>query len=225
MKKICLSLAFAFLFLSPVAGIKAQSQASAFTGNWVLDRANTPTKNVPSKLKDYKMAVGESENMLNVKSQIEPSIPIEVSRDRAASNSDIVSNPNNRTTSSAANGVSATSSGSTVVEKSSYGGTLALFFTPNEVTYNLGGQEVKVEIKQGDKVNGIARIRAKVDKNGKGLQFTTIRRMRTTTGEMEITTREWWKISDDGKSLRLQRTVETPTARDEISMTLMKLVQ
>ncbi|MGA9994534.1 MAG: hypothetical protein WBP93_03915 [Pyrinomonadaceae bacterium] len=171
------------------------------------------------------MAVGESENMLNVKSQIEPSIPIEVSRDRAASNSDIVSNPNNRTTSSAANGVSATSSGSTVVEKSSYGGTLALFFTPNEVTYNLGGQEVKVEIKQGDKVNGIARIRAKVDKNGKGLQFTTIRRMRTTTGEMEITTREWWKISDDGKSLRLQRTVETPTARDEISMTLMKLVQ
>ncbi|HEX8637207.1 MAG TPA: hypothetical protein VF692_04015, partial [Pyrinomonadaceae bacterium] len=80
-----------------------------------------------------------------------------------------------------------------------------------------------VEMKQGDKVNGIARMKAKLDKSGKSLQITTIRRMKTPTGEMEVTTREVWKLSDDGQSLRFQRTVETPTARDEIIMTMSKV--
>jgi hypothetical protein len=225
MKKLCFSLVFALVFLSAASGIKAQSQISAFTGTWVLDREKTPSKNLPLKLKDYKMLVGESENLLHVKSQVEGPVDIVVARDRGASSSEIVSSSDNRTTRPGANGVSASSSVAVAAEKNDYGGTLALYFTANEATYNLSGEEQKVEIKQGEKVNGIARIRAKLDKNGKSLQFTTIRRMRTAKGEMEITNREWWKISEDGKSLRLQRTVDTPTARDEITMVLAKTAQ
>ena len=47
--------------------------------------------------------------------------------------------------------------------------------------------------------------------------------MKTPNGEIEIITREVWKISEDGRSLKLQRTVETPTARDELVMVLDKV--
>lgn len=226
MKRICLSLIFALVFLSPVFALKALAQVSAFTGAWSLDKEKSDTgKDFPQRLKDYKMQVGEGENLLNVKSQIEGTVEVLPSRDRAASNSDIVSNSGSHTTAASPSGVSATTSTTAQEGKPNYGGTMALYFTPKEATYNLSGEEVKIEIKQGDKVNGIARVRAKLDKSGKTLKFTTIRRTHTPKGEMEVTVWEVWKLSGDGKSLRLQRTVETPAARDEIVMFLNKSAQ
>lgn len=223
MKKFCFRVAFALVFLLPVMGVQAQSKVSAFTGGWVLDREKTSGKDLPPQLRNYKMLVGESENLLNVKSQALGPLEIIASRDRSSGTPNIVANP--RTSSASPTGVSATTLGAAEAGKANYGGTLALYFTPNEVTYNLNGEEVKVELKQGEKVIGIARIKAKLEKNGKTLQFTTIRRMKTANGEMEIFVREWWKISDDGKSLQLQRTIETPTARDEITMFMMRPAQ
>ena len=99
---------------------------------------------------------------------------------------------------------------------------MALFFTTNVATYNLNGDEAKVDIKQGGNVTGVARIRTKLDKSGSQIQFTNIRRMNTAKGDIEITTREVWKLSKDGKSLRFERTVETPSARDQIVLMLGK---
>ena len=78
------------------------------------------------------------------------------------------------------------------------------------------------KVKQGDKVNGSARIKAKLAKAGNQIQFTTIRRQNTMKGDIEITVRETWKLSKDGKQMRFERTVETPTARDQIVMVLAK---
>lgn len=227
MKKICLSAVFALVFLSSVVGIKAQTQpsAAAFNGTWVLDKVKTSPKDFPQKLINYKVIVGESENLLNVKSQSEGKVEVEVSRDRVSRNIGVGDNTAGRGASPPASGVAVASSRSVEAEKPNYGGTLALYYTPNEVTYNLNGEEQKVEIRQGEKVNGIARIKAKLDKSGKSLQFSTIRRMRTNLGEIEITMRETWKLSDDGKSIKLVRTVETPTARDQITMILTKPAQ
>lgn len=226
MSRLVFWLTLALISVFPVDGIRAQSKVSGFTGSWILDKEQKRDKNVPRKLKDYKMLVGEvvdgeSGNLLNVRSQVEGPVEIEVERNQAASMPSIVANP--RTSSASPTGVSATSTGAVTVEKRTYGGTLALFFTPNEVSYNLDGKEVKVDIKQGGKVNGVARIKAKLDKSGKSLQFTTIRRTKTPEGEVEITTREWWKLSNDGNSLKLERTVEMPTARDEITLSLTKV--
>ena len=46
--------------------------------------------------------------------------------------------------------------------------------------------------------------------------------MNTMKGDIEITVREVWKLSKDGKSLRFERTVETPSARDEVVMVLAR---
>ena len=229
MKLAGLSLLFCLISLSAIVEIQAQSppvSASSFAGTWVLDKVNTHTgKDFPRKLKNYKITVADAEMMLNVKSQVDGSVEIEISRDRAPDNSDIVSNTASRSSVSPAGG--SVSGGNTLgtaqADRISYGGTMALFFTPNDVTYNLNGEEAKFDIKQGDKVTGNARIKAKLDKRGNQIQFTTIRRMNTMKGDIEITIREVWKLSKDGKSLKFERTVETPSARDEIVMTLAKV--
>jgi hypothetical protein len=226
MKLAGLSLLFCTISFSAIGQIQAQSpapSASAFAGTWVLDKANTKTsKDFPRKLKNYRIIVADNEMALNVKSEFEGQVEIEISRDRASDNSDIISNTASRTSAPPATGVSGNTLGTAKPETINYGGTMALFFTPNDVTYNLTGEEAKLEIKQGDKVTGTARIKAKLDKRGNQIQFTTIRRMNTMKGDIEITIREVWKLAKDGKSLRFERTVETPSARDEIVMTLVK---
>ncbi len=231
MKRLCSGLVVSLVLLIGIGNAQAQSdkpqtgqapQVSAFTGSWVLDKPKSVAKNFPPKLKGYRMVVAESDGFLNVKSQVDGGVEVQAGRVRGDS-SPAVAGSSARSTSTT-QAASATS-GSGQIEKASFGGTLALYFTPNEARYNLSGQETKVELMQGDKANGVARIKAKVDKNGKGMQFTTIRKTRTPQGEIEITTREWWKLADDGKSIRMDRTVETATTRDEVTMFLNKVEQ
>ena len=176
-------------------------------------------------MRNYKIIVAENESTLNVKSQIDGTVEIEISRDRGSNNSggEIVSNNSSRSSVQAPGGsVSGNTLGSARPEEINYGGTMALFFTPVEANYNLTGEEVKIDLKQGDKVNGTARIKAKLAKAGNQIQFTTIRRQNTMKGDIEITVRETWKLSKDGKQIKFERTVETPTARDQIVMMLSK---
>jgi len=213
--------------LSAFGVVKAQSpapSASLFTGTWVLDRANTNTsKDFPRKLKNYKILVAENETIINVRSEVDGPVEVEISRDRASNNSDIISNNASRSSTPPPGGsVSGNTLGTARADVINYGGTMALFFTPVEANYNLSGEEAKIDIKQGEKVNGTARMKAKLDKKGTQIQFTTIRRMNTMKGDIEITVRETWKLSKDGKSLKFERTVETPSARDEIVMVLAK---
>ena len=214
MKKFCFSLAFLLVFMSSVIGIKAQDQTSAFAGDWVLDRGKTNTqKDFPEKLKNYKMTVSGTASSLKVKNQIEGNVEIKAAGQGARTPvTESASMLGTRQT------ATDTSSANTGTGKINYGGTMAIFFTPNEAVYNVNGEEVKIETPQG-----LVRVRAKPDKSGKSMQFTIIRRMKTQTGEMEVIAREVWKLSEDGKSLKLLRTVETPGARDEITMILNKV--
>lgn len=224
MKKLRYSVMFAVVFLTFVVSLKAQTtgaNVSAFTGAWVLDKEKTSAKDFPQKLQNFKMLVAESENLLSVKSQVDGRVEVEVSKDRAANVGPNIT-PNSV---GAPLGQAAGGGGSVAVVKNSYSGTLALSFTPGQFVYDLSGKEIKVEIKRGEKVNGYARIKAKVDKNGKSLQLTTIRREKMAYGEMETSIWESWKLSNDGKSLKFTRVVETPTVRDELSMMLTKLAQ
>jgi hypothetical protein len=214
MKKACLGLVFMLMFFLTSTGTQAQSQLSAFTGNWMLDKEKTnTTKDFPQKLKNYKMVVGGEQSSLSVKSQIEGNVEIQSAglgaRTPVTESASMVGG-------SRVSGADSSVGGG--AGKLNYGGTMALFFTPNDATYNLNDEEVKIETKQG-----LVRVKAKPDKSGKSLQFTTIRRMKTPNGEMEIIIREVWKLSENGSSLKLQRTVETPTARDEIIMMLAKV--
>ena len=228
MKMVSGSLLLCLIALAASAEIKAQDaapSAAAFTGTWVLDRENTNTsKDFPRKMKNYKITVAENGPTLNVKSQVDGTVEIEISRDRGNnSGPEVISNNASRSSTPPPGGsISGNTVGSSKPDEINYGGTMALFFTPVEANYNLTGEEVKIDLKQGDRVNGSARIKAKLAKAGNQIQFTTIRRQNTMKGDIEITVRETWKLSKDGKQLRFERTVETPTARDQIVMVLAK---
>lgn len=217
MKKLRFSVVFATVFLLATIGIRAQSQPSPFAGNWMLDKEKSDLNNdFLEKLKTYKMAVNGDTTTLNVKSQVEGDVEV-----KTAGNGSRATAPIDNGSLTRRDTVAGPPTGSSVnqgPERINYGGTLALFFTVKDATYNLNGEEVKVDTNQG-----LVRVRAKPDKSGKGLQLTTIRRMKMPKGEMEVTVRETWKLSDDGKSLKLQRTVETPSARDQIIMFLAKV--
>jgi hypothetical protein len=214
MKKVFFTMVCAFVLLSAAIGIKAQSEPTPFAGNWMLDREKTPmSKDFPEKLRNFKMMVGGSAATVAVKSQVEGDVEL-----RAAGRGAIT--PVTESASQARGGAPAVSGTESSASngKVNYGGTMALFFTVKDATYDLSGKEVKTENSQG-----LTTVKAKPDKNGKGLQITTFRRMKMPKGEMEIYVRESWKLSEDGKTLKLQRTVETPTARDEILMFLSKV--
>ena len=214
MKIFNFSLVFALVFLSAIPGVKAQAQPSPFAGNWMLDREKSNTgDNFPEKLKNFKMAVSGDATTLNVKSQVEGNVEV-----RAAGHGAITpvteSASMMRRDAQSVSGTESSANGGKV----NYGGTMALFFTVNNASYNLNGEEVKIDTDQG-----LVRVRAKPDKTGKSVQFTTIRRMKMPKGEMEVTIRETWKLAEDGKTLKLQRMVETPSTRDEIIMFLNKV--
>lgn len=215
MQRFCFSFVFTLVFLLTVVATQAQTQLSSFTGTWILDKNKTNTsKDFPIKLKNYGMVVSGTENSLNVKSMVEGNVQIEAAG--RGSTTPVTESASRLGTPQVTGANNSSGLGNTRIN---YGGTMAIFFTVNDATYNLNGEEVKVETKQG-----LVRVKAKPDKSGKSLQFTTIRRMKTpNSGEMEITTREVWKLSEDGKSLKLQRIIETPNARDEIIMMLARL--
>lgn len=211
MKKIRFSFVLAFVLLLAVIGVKAQTQPSVFAGNWMLDKEKTnTTKDFPEKLRNFKLAVSGTESNLNVKSQIEGKVEVQAAG--TGTRTGITESASRISTGQQVGGSSVSSA------KVNYGGTMALFFTVNDANYKLDGEEAKIETAQG-----LVRIKAKPDKSGKSLQFTIIRRMKTPSGEMEVITRESWKLSEDGKTLRLHRTVETPTARDDLTMFLSKV--
>jgi hypothetical protein len=212
MKKIGFGLVLAFVLLSTAIGVKAQSQFSAFTGNWMMDREKTNTsKDFPQKLKDYKMTVSANDTHINVKSRVEGTVEVQAA---GLGTRTPVTESSKNTGNTAALGDSSSVSSEKFVN---YGGTMALYFTVNEVTYKHDGKEEKLETPQG-----LVRLKAKPEKGGTAIQFTIIRRMKMKTGEVEVITREEWKLSEDGKSMRMHRTVQTPDVRDEITMYLTK---
>ena len=207
-----------------VTGTKAQTAPLPFSGLWVLDRAKTNTaKDFPEKLRDYRMLVGQDQDRLMVKAQVVGNVEVKAEGGQSA-RSGIASNPSNRTSVATPGGVSATTSTSSAESNSfvSYGGTMALFFTAQEITYDLTGKEIKVEPAAGDAAVGGTRIKAKPSKDGKSIELTAIRKMNGVRGVTEVITRETWKISDDGQTLKMQRTVQTPEVRDQIIMILAK---
>src|SRR4029078_12228141 len=129
------SLLFCLIAFAATVELKAQTpepSAAAFAGTWVLDRENTNTsKDFPRKMKNYKIIVAENESTLNVKSQVDGTVEIEISRDRGSNNSgpEVISNNASRSSVPPPTGaVSGNTLGTARPEEINYGGTMALFF-------------------------------------------------------------------------------------------------
>ena len=86
--------------------------------------------------------------------------------------------------------------------------------------YSLDGKETKIEQESPmGKIPGS--YKAKFDKDGK-LNLTSTRTMSGQMGEITITTKETWQLSEDGKTLTVKRETETPRGAQSSQMIFTK---
>ncbi|MFN0088290.1 MAG: hypothetical protein ACKVX9_23065 [Blastocatellia bacterium] len=85
------------------------------------------------------------------------------------------------------------------------------------MTVKLDGSETTAENPRGKST-----MKAKWMNSGKTLEINTVRNMTTPNGDFSITTVEHWELSDDGKTLKVHQSTETPQGARESKMVFTK---
>jgi hypothetical protein len=85
--------------------------------------------------------------------------------------------------------------------------------------YNLKGKETTIE--SAGQFGGETKFKAELKKDGK-LKLIQTRNIETQRGAMNIKTIETWELSNDGKTLTINRDTETPRGNQNSEMVFMK---
>lgn len=85
--------------------------------------------------------------------------------------------------------------------------------------YKLDGSEVATEV---ESPMGKMPVKTKAAVAGDKLDITTTRSFNTPNGEMTLTTKESWVITDGGKTLKINRTMTTPRGDQTTEMVFTK---
>lgn len=86
-------------------------------------------------------------------------------------------------------------------------------------TYMLNGKESKIT---QDSPMGAVPVTLKAKLDGDKLKLNQTRTINTQMGEVSITTKETWTLSDGGKTLTVKRETETPRGTNSSEMVFMK---
>ena len=82
---------------------------------------------------------------------------------------------------------------------------------PREVKYDASGKETTVDGRRGT-------TKLKMSKSGETITLKQVRSFEGRNGSMEITTIETWKLSNEGKTLTIESTSETPRGTRDSTM-------
>jgi hypothetical protein len=85
--------------------------------------------------------------------------------------------------------------------------------------YSLDGKETTSEV-EGRMGKSFVKSKGEID--GGKLKLSSVRVMNTQMGEVSITTRETWTLSDDGKTLTVKREMESPRGTNSSEMVFTK---
>ncbi len=200
-----------------------------FSGTWVLDKEKT--RNLPSQLEGYTMVVTQSEQQLTVETKVEGDLrpPARESGERSPRGGGFPGG--------AGGGFPGGSSGGGFPGGPGGGGfpggpggrfprggppsgLLALGMVIPSATYLLDGKETTAELE--GRMPGTATLKAKWAKDRKALELSAVRQVDFQGNSVTFTSKETWKLSEDGEVLNLQRTVETPHGTDTVKLTFRK---
>lgn len=110
----------------------------------------------------------------------------------------------------------------TTVERAEFGGRKRVPFMVagnGALVYTLDGKESKIT--RDSEMGAIpVTLKAKIE-DGK-MQLTSVRTMNTQMGEMTITVKEIWSLSDEGKTLTVMREMQTPRGNNSSEMVFAK---
>jgi hypothetical protein len=98
---------------------------------------------------------------------------------------------------------------------------MALRMIIPKASYLLDGQESTAQLEEP--MPGTAKLKAKWAKDKKGLELSSLREINFGGNSATFTIREKWALSDDGETLKIQRSVETPMGLDTIKLIFYKV--
>ena len=85
--------------------------------------------------------------------------------------------------------------------------------------YSLDGKETTAEVEGR---MGKSLVKSKGEIEGGKLKLSSVRTFNTQMGEVSMTTRETWTLSDDGKTLTVKREMESPRGTNSSEMVFTK---
>ncbi len=83
-------------------------------------------------------------------------------------------------------------------------------------TYNLDGSETESDSNRG-------KVKSKAKLNSDSLELSQTRELNTPRGELKITTKETWTLSDDGKTLTVDSNTATPRGERKMKFVFTKV--
>jgi hypothetical protein len=97
---------------------------------------------------------------------------------------------------------------------------MALRMVIPSATYSLDDKETTAEVEEP--MPGTATLKATWAKGGKGLELSVVRDFDFQGNSVTFTSKETWKLSEDGEVLKVQRSVQTPRGTDTVKLTFRK---
>jgi hypothetical protein len=212
MKSILLVL-LALAFSSTLVSAKKPSKATDFSGNLVLDFGQT--KNPPAGLQDYRMVVSQDERQLKVTTTLDGDLQVTPGTPNSAAGGSGGSSrggypgrrggmgmgiPGGGTGMPRGGGGGSHNEGPTSADVAAY----QLY--PKSAVYNLDGSKSSTQL--GDSGQTNATSKAVQGKNE--LKLSLVGKEDSGEGGRKIQIKEQWQLSDDGKTLKVERTVKSP---------------
>jgi hypothetical protein len=221
MKKILL-VWLTLAFCSTIVQAKQPSKATDFSGNWVLSFGQT--KNPPAGLQHYSMLVNQDEQQLKVATTLQgdlqatPNTPNDSgypggspgSSGRRGGMGGGLGMPGGIGVGMPGGGMGMPRGGAgrPRAEGPLQGNVAAYKLYPPSAVYKLDGSESTVQL--GDPEQSSATSKAEREKNGEVLKLSLVGNGDSGQGGGKIQVKEQWKLSEDGKSLKVDRTIKSP---------------
>lgn|SRR5487761_58564 len=249
MKKSFLFLVALALYPSVMRGKTAPKQTD-FSGEWILDMSQT--EDLPNGLQSYRMAVSQDHQQLKVQTTVRGDLRSRRSLDQPYPGASPKSGTPNGYPSGSPNGypnggwgrmgmpgrtgmgmpgggtegpmsermpesgLPNTTAGKPRAESQSRGQIAAFTLYPRTAVYKLDGSESTAQL--GGPMRGDVALKADWTKGGKVLKLSL-----TGSGQRgQIQMKDQWKLSKDGKSLIIDRVVESPHGSASVHLVFRK---
>jgi hypothetical protein len=232
MKKIPL-VSLALAFCSTLVPAKEPSKPADLSGTWVLDFGET--KNPPVGLQGYSMVVKQDQQQLKVETSLQGDLQSTqiIPRPESYPGGSPGGYPSRRGGLGGGMGrVGVGMPGGGMGMPGGRGGgrsrgveapqanVAAYKLYPHSAIYKLDGSQSTVQLGDPDQTDATSKV--EWAKDGKQLKFSLVGNGGSGQGSGKIQVKDHWKLSEDGRSLRVDRSIESPEGSGTVHLVFFK---
>jgi len=198
-----------------INAVAAAQNRADFSGTWVLDMKKTA--DIPPELKGYTLVVKQDEKQIFFESKIDGNFGHASQDHRPAQPAPLAATPTPTSTAGTVGGISLNpgeNSGGSSRPVIARGRALSMVI--RRMTCSLDGTEAVREI--GGLSPGKIRRKAIWKKSEKMLELNVARDFDSQGSQITSTVREIWELAEDGKMLKIKRTVNLLAGWDETTL-------